>query len=562
MQTSFHLPAPAGAIFARRKPLRTLARETERGIMFKVMIRDGMSPLAREILEATGQIEVVEDNAKATAEPDKLAEIIADFDGLAIRSGTRVTAAVLEKAPRLKVIGRAGIGVDNIDVPAATRKGIVVMNAPGGNTITTAEHTISMMFALARNIPQGTWSLRHGKWEKKSLTGVEITGKTLGIVGLGHIGRVVAERAQGLKMRVIASDPFVSPEAARSLGVTLVSLDELLACADFITLHVPRMKETANLINAETIAKMKSGVRLINCSRGEVVNIDDLYDALVSGRVAGAALDVLPQEPPDPKWPILQHPHVILTPHLGASTGEAQEKVADMIAHQIANYLINNVITNAVNFPSLSKESMDQLRPYLDLTEKMGSLMGQLAKGVHDITITYEGDMVNLATRPLTHALLKGLLGAFTDKPVNFVSAPSIAKEKGISVKEVTTQKKANFSGVIRLKLENVEEGPDEIWGTIFAEKHPRIIRLGKIYLDAIPEGSMIVIQNIDRPGVIGNLGTTLGRHNINIGRFQLGRLEDRALCMINIDSPAEEAVIEELRALPNIISAQQVRLD
>lgn len=530
--------------------------------MYKVMIRDGMSPLAKEILEATGQIEVVVDNDKATGDPEKLVDIISDFDGLAIRSGTRVTAAVLEKAPKLKVIGRAGVGVDNIDVQAATRHGIVVMNAPGGNTITTAEHAISMMFALARNIPQGTASLRHGKWEKKKLTGVEITGKTLGIVGLGHIGRVVAERALGLKMRVIAADPFVSQEAARSLGVELVSFEDLLARADFISLHVPRMKETVNLVNADTIAKMKRGVRLINCSRGEVVHIDALYDALVSGHVAGAALDVLPQEPPDPNWPILQHPNVIFTPHLGASTGEAQEKVADMIAHQMANYLINNVITNAVNFPSLSKESMDQLRPYLDLAQKMGTLMGQLAKGVHDITITYEGEMADLETRPLTHALLKGLLGAFTDKPVNFVSAPVIAKEKGISVKEAFTQKKANFSGVIRLKLENVEEGPDEIWGTIFAEKHPRIVRLGKIYMDAIPEGSMIVIQNFDRPGVIGNLGTTLGRHNINIGRFQLGRLEDRALCMVNVDTPADEAVIEEIRALPHIISAQQVHLD
>jgi D-3-phosphoglycerate dehydrogenase len=306
---------------------------------------------------------------------------------------------------------------------------------------------------------------------------------------------------------------------------------------------------------------MKPGVRLINCSRGEIVDLDALLPALESGHVSGAALDVLPKEPPEPALAILKHPHVIFTPHLGASTGEAQDKVAEMIAHQIAEYLVEGIITNAVNFPSVSHEVMEQIRPHLDLAEKMGSLMGQLVRKPHDITITYSGEVTNFDTRPLTHAVLKGLLGAFTDKPVNYVSAPTLARDKGIHVRETTSQAKADFLNLIKVKLEGHEEGIDEIWGTIFSKKYPRIVRMGKIYMDAIPGGSMIIIQNIDRPGVIGNVGTTLGRHNINIGRFQLGRLRDRAVCMVNIDTPADDAVLDDIRALPNILNATQVHL-
>jgi len=529
--------------------------------MYKVMIRDNLSPVARDILEATGNIQVVVDNDKATNDPEVLSGIIGEFHGLAVRSGTAVTAQVLKKAKQLKVIGRAGIGVDNIDVPAATKQGVVVMNAPGGNTVTTAEHTISLMLALARNIPQATASIRQGKWEKKKLTGIEISGKTLGVIGFGQIGRVVAELARGLKMKVIATDPFVSKEAAKALEVELVSLDELLARSDFITLHVPHLKETADMINAATIKKMKPGVRIINCARGEVVHLDDLYEAVISGHVAGAALDVFPQEPPDYDLPLLKHPHVISTPHLGASTDEAQVKVAEMIAKQISAYLIDGVIINAVNFPSLSLEVMDQIRAHLDLAEKMGSMMGQLAREIHDVTISYTGDVSLLDVRPLTHAVLKGLLSTFTDKPVNYVNAPALANEKGIRVNITKSQERDDFTGLIRVKLEDYEEQPDEIWGTIYEKKYPRLVRIGKIYLDAVPEGSMIVIQNLDRPGVIGNVGTTLGRHNINIGRFQLGRRDDRALCMVNIDSPADEHVLEEIKSLPNIISVRQVHL-
>jgi D-3-phosphoglycerate dehydrogenase len=343
--------------------------------------------------------------------------------------------------------------------------------------------------------------------------------------------------------------------------VELVELDALLARSDFITLHVPRMNETVNMIDAETIARMKPGIRIINCSRGEVVDLAALTEALESGQVAGAALDVFPGEPPDPALPILQHPNAIFTPHLGAATGEAQDNVARMIAEQMAAYLLEGLITNAVNFPSVSPEVMETIRPHLGLAEKMGSLMGQLLTRSHDITITYSGSVADLDTRPLTHAVLKGFLEAFSDTAVNYVNAPALAADRGIHVRETISGAKADFTGLIQVKLEDREESPDEVWGTIYEGKYPRLVRIGDIYMDAIPEGYMIVIQNIDKPGVIGNVGTTLGRHDINIGRFQLGRRGDRAICMVNIDTPADETALEEIRALPNILSARQVRL-
>jgi D-3-phosphoglycerate dehydrogenase len=418
------------------------------------------------------------------------------------------------------------------------------------------------MLALARNIPQATSSIREGKWEKKELIGVEIAGKTLGIVGLGRIGRIVADLAMGLKMKVIAADPYVSKDAADKLNVRLVTLDALLEKSDFISLHVPRLKETINMINSQVISKMKPGVRIINCSRGEVINLDDLNNAIDDGHVGGAALDVFPQEPPDPGLKILKNPHVVLSPHLGASTGEAQENVARMIAEQMAAYFIDGVIANAVNFPAVSMEEMGRLRPYLNLAEKMGSMMGQLIRAPHDISIQYSGDITTIATRPVTHALLKGLLGAYTDTPINYVNARAIAGAKGIGIHESVTQEDSSFSSLIKFKIEKTDEKPDEIWGTLFEKKYPRLVRIGDVYMDAIPEGSMIVIQNFDKPGVIGHVGTTLGKHNVNIGRFQLGRRDDRAVCLVNIDSIAEKRVLEEIKNHPNIISVRQVILD
>lgn len=530
--------------------------------MLKVMIRDNMALVAKEIFESTGKIEVTVDNDKAYNDPEKLSEIIDDYDGICVRSGTKIDSRLLSKTKKLKIIGRAGIGIDNIDVSAATKAGVVVMNAPGGNTVTTAEHAISLMLALARNIPQGTSSIKEGKWEKKQLSGVEITGKTLGIVGLGQIGQIVAQRAKGLMMNVITSDPYISSEAASKLNVERVSFDELLKRSDFITLHVPKLKETTGMIDYDTMKKMKKGVRIINCSRGEVVQLADLEKALEEEHVAGAALDVFPKEPPGNEFSVIQHPRVILTPHLGASTGEAQDKVAEMIANQMSAYLLSGVITNAVNFPSVSKSVMDQLRVHLQLAEKMGALMGQLTRKISDITITYTGQLAKLETKPLTHAILKGFLAAFSHQGINYVNAPSLAAEKGISVKEAISDERHDFSNLIKIKLEGQKEGTDEIWGTVFSQSYPRIVKLGKIYMDAIPEGSMIILENYDKPGVIGNLGTLLGKYDINIGRFQLGRRDDKALCMVNIDATAPDEVIEEILSLPNIISVKQVQLD
>jgi len=530
--------------------------------MYRVMLRDNMSPRAKEILEATGQIEVVVDNDKAANDAKVLATLIGEFDGLGIRSGTKVTAPVFEKAGKLKVVGRAGIGVDNVDVNEATNCGIVVMNAPGGNTLTTAEHAISMMLSLARNIPQATASMRSAQWEKKAFMGVEIGGKTLGIIGLGHIGRVVASRAQGLGMKVIATDPYITKEVASSLGVELVLMDDLLAQADFITLHVPRLEETKNLIRSATLRKMKKGVRLVNCARGDVVNLDDLAEALSKGHVAGAALDVFPQEPPDFSAPIFKHPNVIFTPHLGASTGEAQEKVAEMIAKQMVSYLIEGVIINAVNFPSIPMETMAKLRLHLDLAERMGSMVGQMVRQPCDMNITYSGYVTEFDTRVLTHAALKGLLSCFTDRPVNFVNAPALAKAKGIKVQETIQLQAVEYTNLIRIDLPGIKEDLNEVWGTVFAKKYQRIVRIGKIFLDAVPQGPMILVQNVDRPGVIGNIGLTLAKHGINIARFQLGRTKDKeqAICTVNLDTPVSEDIMHEIRALPNIMTVRHIK--
>jgi D-3-phosphoglycerate dehydrogenase len=526
------------------------------------MLRDNMSPRAKEILEATGQIEVVVDNDKAANDPKVLATLIGEFDGLGIRSGTKVTAPVFEKPGKLKVVGRAGIGVDNVDVNEATNCGIVVMNAPGGNTLTTAEHALSMMLSLARNIPQATASMRSAQWEKKAFMGVEIGGKTLGIIGLGHIGRVVASRAQGLGMKVIATDPYITKEVASSLGVELVLMDDLLAQADFITLHVPRLEETKNLIRSATLRKMKKGVRLVNCARGDVVNLDDLAEALSKGHVAGAALDVFPQEPPDFSAPIFKHPNVIFTPHLGASTGEAQEKVAEMIAKQMVSYLIEGVIINAVNFPSIPMETMAKLRLHLDLAERMGSMVGQMVRQPCDMNITYSGYVTEFDTRVLTHAALKGLLSCFTDRPVNFVNAPALAKAKGIKVQETIQLQAVEYTNLIRIDLPGIKEDLNEVWGTVFAKKYQRIVRIGKIFLDAVPQGPMILVQNVDRPCVIGNIGLTLAKHGINIARFQLGRTKDKeqAICTVNLDTPASEDIMHEIRALPNIMTVRHIK--
>jgi len=523
----------------------------------KVLVTDKFAPEGIELFKQAPGITV---DYRPGTKPEELKEIIGDYDGLAVRSATKVTKEIIDAGKKLRVIGRAGIGVDNIDVEYATQKGIVVMNTPGGNAVTTAEHTISLMLALARKIPQAYYSMKQKKWEKGKFTGVEIQGKTLGIIGLGNIGRVVADRALGLKMKVLVYDPFISEDVARKLGVEMVSFDELLSRSDFITIHVPKTEETKNMVRKETISKMKDGVRIINCARGGIVNEKDLVEAIKSGKVAGAALDVFEKEPPD-FGELFELDEVIFTPHLGASTTEALVSVSVGIARQMIDFLLTGTIANAVNFPSISKELLEQLQPYLNLAERMGRLAGQLLSSLRGLEIEYRGEVAELDTRPITHSLLKGVLESFLDEPVNYVSAPAVARARGISVRETQSSESGDFTSLIYLKIEDKEPELAQIAGTLFGKVHPRIVELGGISLDAYPEGYVLVIRNYDKPGVIGNIGSLLARYQVNIARFQLGRKGGEAICMVNVDSPVPERALEEIRKLPNIISARQVYL-
>lgn len=523
----------------------------------KILVSDKLAPEGLEILKKAPGVSV---EYKTGMKPEELKAMIGDYDALIVRSATKATREIIEAGKNLRAIGRAGIGVDNVDVETATKRGIVVMNTPGGNAVTTAEHTISLLMALARKIPQAYVSLKEKKWEKGKFEGVEVMGKTLGVIGLGNIGRIVADRALGLKMKVIGYDPFVTPEMARSLGVEWVNLDELFRRSDFITIHTPKTEETKGLIRAESIAKMKDGVRIINCARGGIVVEKDLIEAIKSKKVAGAALDVFEKEPPE-FGELFDMPEIIFTPHLGASTGEALVNVSVAIARQMIDYLLYGVITNAVNFPSVSKEVLEQLSPYLNLAERMGRLAGQLLSTLRGLEIEYRGEVANLNTKPITHSLLKGILESFTDEPVNYVSAPALAKARGISVKESSNSESGDFSSLIKLKIQDQSPELAEIAGTLFGKTDPRIVLIGGIHLEAIPSGYVLVVRNVDKPGVIGNIGSLLGRYQINIGQFQLGRKGGEAVCMVNVDSPIPESALEEIRRLPNIISARQVNL-
>ena len=528
--------------------------------MIKVLISDSLPPIAKQIFENTGKIEC---HFEPKITPEELKERIAQYHGLVVRSRTKVRADILEAATGLKVIGRAGTGVDNIDVEEATRRGIVVMNTPGGNTITTAEPAIALMFALARNIPQADASLKRGEWERKKFEGVELTDKTLGVIGAGNIGSVVANRALGLKMNVIVYDPYISEEMADRMGVRLVTLDELFAKSDFITIHVPLTQDTRNLINRDSIAKMKRGVRIINCARGGIVNEQDLYEAIKEGHVAGAALDVFEKEPPPKDLPLLGLEGVVVTPHLGASTKEAQAKVAKAIAEQMVDYLLNGTIRNAVNVPSIPGELLEILKPYISLGEKLGSFQGQLLKGrIEEVTIEYSGDVVEYDVAPITIACIKGILEQIMEQNINFVNAPHVAKERGIKVVEVKSSRPIDFASSITVKVKG-EEKEHLVEGALFGKSDPRIVKIDRFFLDAVPEGYLLVIHNEDKPGVIGNVGTLLGENNINIARLHLGResVGEEAVSVWNIDTPLPQELMQRLTELPYIISAVMVKL-
>jgi D-3-phosphoglycerate dehydrogenase len=526
--------------------------------MPKVLISDALSDAAVQIFRDRG-IEV-DFQPKLGSDKEKLAGVIGGFDGLAIRSATKVTAKLLENAKSLKVIGRAGIGVDNVDIPAATAKGVIVMNTPFGNSITTAEHAISLMLALARQIPQADTSTQAGKWEKNRFMGVEITGKTLGVIGCGNIGSIVADRGHGLRMKVIAYDPFLSQERALQLGVEKVELPDLFRRADVITLHTPLTDKTRNIVDTDAIASMKKGVRIINCARGGLVDESALRHALDSGHVAGAAFDVFVEEPATQN-PLFGHPNVVCTPHLGAATTEAQENVALQIAEQMSDYLLSGAISNAVNFPSITAEEAPRLKPFVALAEKLGSFAGQLTDtGLTKVQLAYEGAVAGMNTKALTSAAIAGLLRPML-QDINVVSAPIVAKERGIVVEEVTREAAGDYESLMTVTVVTGNQSR-HVSGTVYADGRPRIVNIKGIRMDAEFGPSMIYITNLDKPGFIGRFSSTLGEAGINIATFHVGREAPggNAVALIEIDGELPAEVLATVRALPQVQTARPLR--
>jgi D-3-phosphoglycerate dehydrogenase len=526
----------------------------------KILVTD---PLAPEGLEVFKNAEEFEVDVKIGLKPDELKKICHAYDGWVIRSGTKITADLIEAAKNLKVIGRAGVGYENIDADIATKKGIVVMNTPGGNNVTTGEHTIALMMALARHIPQAVASLKGGKWDRNKFVGVEMCNKTIGVIGLGNVGRIVAERAAALRMKVIGFDPFIAAENIARMGVQPGTLDDIFTKADFITVHVPLTPDTQGLINKAAFARMKPGVRIINCARGGIVDETDLAEAIKQGKVAGAALDVYVDEPPPPDHPLLKLDQVITTPHLGASTDEAQLNVAIAVAEQMVDFLVKGVVRYAVNVPSVSPELLQVLRPYLTLAEKLGSLHAQMA-GVlpSEVQVEYRGDVTQYNLAPLTVAVLKGLLSPVMEFAVNYVNAPMLARERGIKIVESKGEEATDFASSITVRAKNGNENL-EVEGAIFGAKYPRIVRVNSFYLEAVPEGYILILQNKDVPGVVGAVGTILGNNGVNIAGMELGRSEKggNAISFTHVDEAVNKKALDELRALPQIVSATLVKL-
>jgi D-3-phosphoglycerate dehydrogenase len=524
----------------------------------RVLVTDSLQDVGVETLRRESLVvDVI-----PTLPPDELARRIAPYAGLVVRSATKVTAEVIEAGSALEVIGRAGVGLDNVDVEAATRRGIVCMNTPGGNTIAAAEHTMALLLAVARKLPQAHGYLRGGKWERERFLGAEVYGKTLGIVGLGRIGTEVARRAQGFAMTVVAYDPYLGTEVAERLGVELIDLDALLLRSDFITVHLPLTKETRGAIGAAELARTKRGVRLVNCARGGIVDEAALAAAIQSGHVAGAGLDVFEREPP---WgsPVLDLDAVVVTPHLGASTEEAQTQVAAAIAQQVADLLLRGVVRHAVNAPSVDPELLRELAPYLALSVKLGSFLGQLADGrMAEVRLTYTGEIAGHATQPLTVTFLRGLLGVILEENVTDVNAPYLAQQRGLRVVESKTPVSEDYASLLMAELVT-DRGQWQVAGTLFHRREPRIVQVDEFRLEAHASGWMVVLTNDDVPGVIGRIGTLFGRHGINIAGMQLGRQRpgSRAVSILSLDTPVPDSVMGELRALPSIRSARLVRL-
>jgi len=526
----------------------------------KVLVSDNLSQVGVDVLRNRG----LDVDVNTGLPPEELKKIIGNYDGLVIRSATKVTADILESAGNLRVIGRAGIGLDNVDIPAASQKGIVVMNAPDGNATTAAEHAIAMMLSLARNIPQACQSMKEGKWEKKKFMGREVTGKTFGVIGIGRIGGIAASRAQGLKMKTIAYDPHMPKETAEKIGVELVSLEDLAKKADFISVHVPLTQETRGLVSHEFFNNMKPEAMFIDCARGGVCDEEALYEALVNKKIAGAALDVFAKEPTTlDNCKLLGLSNFTCTPHLGASTSEAQDGVALIIAEQIADYLLKGAVANAVNVPSVSDDVLAQVGPYLKLGEMLGCLQMQLAKGgVEEIKLEYMGELADLNTTPITVAFLKGLFTPILKDAVNYVNAPVIARDRGIRIVEAKSERADDFVNTLQVRVKT-STGENTAVGTVFGRNEPRLVRLNTFRLEALPSGYMLLVYNNDVPGVIGALGTTLGESGVNISRMTVGREEasNQNIILLSTDDLVSKDLLQKVEALGNITSAQVLDL-
>lgn len=526
----------------------------------KVLVCDKLAPEGLEILKKAAGLEV---EVKTKLPKEELLQAVRGVEAIVVRSATKITQEVVDAADRLKVVGRAGIGFDNIDIEAATKRGVVVMNTPEGNVATTAEHALSMLCSLARRIPQATASVKAGKWERERFMGVELQGKTLGIVGVGRIGGAFAERARGLKMNVLAFDPYLTRERAQALGITLVTLDDLLAQSHFITVHTPLTDETRGLLGVEALKKVRPGVLIVNCARGGVVDEEALAAAIREGRVGGAALDVFVKEPPGADHPLLKLDQVICTPHLGASTEEAQLNVAIAVAQQIADYLLRGIVRNAVNLPALGPEEYVRVRPFLDLADRLGRFLAQLhPHPVVSVEIELSGEAAAFDPRPITSSALRGLLAPALGPGVNVVNAPVLARDRGIRVNETKTTEPSDFTNRVALRV-RTEGGEGRIAGVLFGRTEPRIVLLDEFELEAVPAGNILVLNNWDRPGVLGAVGSLLGTAGVNIAGMQMGRDRPggKAISLVQIDTPMDRAVLERLTQIPNIIAATQVSL-
>ncbi|MEP7270984.1 MAG: phosphoglycerate dehydrogenase [Acidobacteriota bacterium] len=525
----------------------------------KILISDNLSARGVDLLRQYAEFDV---DFKAGIKPEELLASIDHYDALIVRSETKVTAELIGAGTNLKVIGRAGTGVDNIDVPAATQRGIVVMNAAGGNSVTTAEHTIALLMSMARKIPQASSTLKSGKWDKKRFMGTELNGKTLGIIGLGNIGKIVASRAIGLSMKVAAYDPFLTREVAVKAGIELMPLDDLFRRSDFITVHTPLSETTRGIIGAEAFTKMRDGVRIINCARGGLVDEGALFEAIKSGKVAGAALDVFVVEPPPADHPLLGLDEVVVTPHLGASTAEAQDQVAVTISEQVADFLRTGAVAGAVNVPAVSPDAIDAMRPYLLLGEKLGSFQTQyFGRAVSEVQIDYSGEVADRDVQPITRAILTGMLSPVSAR-VNQVNAMLIAEERGLRVIESKARTASDFASLIEVTVRG-DEGQSKVGGALFGRNDPRLVAIDDHRLEAVPEGHMLVVRNDDQPGVVGRIGTFLGNHHVNIGQLYLSRNKAGGVAMsvYQVDQELDTSTLAELGRVPHVIVATQISL-